>query len=157
MAVATKSVTGRRTLHFDTLDDILADVKRLDRGPVKSLGNWTPGQNLAHLALTMTRSLDGFSFQMAWPFRLLCKVMKPWFLRGAMPAGFQLSREGAADLDPPPTEWVDGLRELRAVIGRLKTEPQRAKSPAFGTMTREEWDRLHCRHAKLHLSFLTPM
>jgi hypothetical protein len=36
----------------------------------------------------------------------------------------------------------------------LKTEPQRHPSPFFGTLTNEEWDALHCRHAELHLSFI---
>ena len=29
MAVATKSVTGRRTLRFETLDDLMADIHEL--------------------------------------------------------------------------------------------------------------------------------
>src|SRR5262245_57975259 len=156
MPVATKSVSGRRTLHFDTLDDALADVNRLNEGPVKALGNWSPGENLTHLALTMNRSVDGFRFKLSWPIRLLCKVMKRRFLSGRMPAGFQLSKQGAADLDPSPTEWTEGVRQFRAAVERLKTEPQRAASPAFGVMTPEEWNQLHCRHAELHLSFLVP-
>jgi hypothetical protein len=156
MAIETKTVTGRRTLHFETLDDILAEVDRLDRGPVKSLGNWTPGENLSHIAQTMTCSIDGFHFKMPWMLRLFCKVMRGRLLSMQMPAGFKLSKKGAADLDPPPTEWGDGVRLLRTAVERLKREEQRAPSPAFGVMTREQWDRLHCRHAELHLSFVVP-
>jgi hypothetical protein len=156
MAIATKMVSGRRSLHFNSLDDILAEVDRLGRGPVKSLGNWSPGENLSHIAKTMTCSLDGFHFKMSWLLRLFCKLMKGRLLSMQMPAGFTLSRDGAADLDPSPTEWTEGARSLRVAVDRLKREDQRAPSPAFGVMTREEWDRLHCRHAELHLSFLVP-
>jgi hypothetical protein len=156
MAIETKAVTGRRKLRFEALDDILAEVDRLDGRPVNALGNWTPGQVLRHLEMTMTRSLDGFTFKMPWHLRLMCKVMKRPLLSMKMPAGFKLSSEGSRDLDPPATEWADGVRLLRTVVGRLKTENQRAKSPAFGAMTVGEWNKLHCRHAELHLGFLSP-
>jgi hypothetical protein len=156
MAIATKKVTNRRNLHLESLDDILTEVDRLGRGPVKSLGNWSPGENLSHIAKTMTCSLDGFHFKMPWLLRVFCKVMKGRLLSMQMPAGFKLSKEGAADLDPSPTDWAEGVRLLRTAIDRLKREDQRLPSPAFGVMTREEWDRLHCRHAELHLSFLVP-
>ena len=60
MAVDTKAVTGRRTLRFDTIDEMLADVERLNQGPVKALGNWSPGQVLKHQTIIMVGSLDGF-------------------------------------------------------------------------------------------------
>ena len=44
----------RRTLHFDSIDQIMADVDQLagaqKQGKLRSLGNWTAGQNLGHLA-----------------------------------------------------------------------------------------------------------
>src|SRR5689334_11827743 len=76
MAVATKSVTGRRQLHFDTLDDVLADVEQLNRGQIKNLGNWSPGQVLKHLTILMTGSLDGFHHRAPWFIRLVGKVVK---------------------------------------------------------------------------------
>jgi hypothetical protein len=54
MAVATKSVTGRRQLQFNTIDEILADVERLNQGQIKALGNWSSGQVLKHLTILMT-------------------------------------------------------------------------------------------------------
>ena len=44
MSVDTAKVEGRRTLHFHSLDDILADVERLNQGKVRPIGNWSPGQ-----------------------------------------------------------------------------------------------------------------
>src|SRR3954466_2706665 len=106
MSVATKSVTGRRTLHFNNLDEMLADVERLNRGRVKALGNWSPGQVLKHLTILMTASLDGFRHRAPWFIRLVGKGMKRRLLTKPMSAGFQLPAKAAAELGPPPTEWA---------------------------------------------------
>ncbi|HEY1375761.1 MAG TPA: DUF1569 domain-containing protein [Gemmataceae bacterium] len=156
MAVATKSVTGRRHLHFDTLDDILADVEQLNWGPIKNLGNWSPGQVLKHLTILMTGSLDGFHHRAPWFIRLVGKVVKKRFLTKPMSAGFQLPKAPAAEFVPGPIEWADALPQFREAVRRLKAEEKREPSPFLGPMTRQEWDQLHCRHAELHLSFLVP-
>ena len=156
MAIATKSVTDRRKFHFDSLDDMLAEVDRLNQGQVTALGNWSPGQVLRHVAMAMDNSIDGFGFKFPLPFRLIAKVMKNRLLSMSMPAGFKVPKKGEAGLIPPATDWAEGGRLIHDAVRRLKNETQRAKSPAFGSMTREDWDRMHCRHAELHLSFLTP-
>ncbi len=43
MPVNTKTIQGRRTLKFQTLNDILADLDGLEGKPLKVLGNWKPG------------------------------------------------------------------------------------------------------------------
>ncbi len=44
-----------------------------------------------------------------------------------------------------------------AAVDRLEQEPHRAVHPVFGPVKkREEWDRIHHKHASLHLSFLIP-
>jgi hypothetical protein len=156
MSIATSSVTGRRKLHFDSLDDILAEVDRLNGGRVQALGNWSPGQVLRHLAMAMDSSIDGFGFQFSLPFRLICKVMKNRFLSKPMPAGFKVPPKGEQGLIPPATDWAEGVRLIHDAVRRLETDPNRAKSPLFGSMSLADWDRMHCRHAELHLSFLTP-
>jgi Protein of unknown function (DUF1569) len=156
MAVATKSVTGRRTLHFDSIDDMLADVDRLDQGPVKAIGNWVPGQVLKHLTTVMVASLDGFHHTAPWFVRLIGKVVKKKYLTKPMSAGFDLPKDAAAEMIPGPVEWKDAVGPFRTAVRRLKTEEKRMPSPFLGVLTREEWDQLHCRHAELHLSFLVP-
>ena len=49
----TKAVTGRREVHYDTFDDALADAERLAAGDVRTLGNWSYGQILKHLAMAV--------------------------------------------------------------------------------------------------------
>jgi hypothetical protein len=155
MAVLTSKVTGRRQLHFDTLDDIATDIDRLNQGQVKALGNWSPGQVLRHLAMSMDSSIDGFGFQFPLPFRLLCKIMKNRFLSKSMPAGFKVPPKAGPALTPPATDWAEGVRLIHEAVRRMKADPHRAKSPLFGAMSNADWDRMHCRHAELHLSFLT--
>ena len=57
---------------------------------------------------------------------------------------------------PPPTSWDVALANFRRAMQRLQTETRRMPHPAFGPLTADEWERLHCRHSELHLSFLVP-
>ena len=59
MTVNTKKVVGRRELRFHSLDDVLADLVALEGKPLKTLGNWSVGQLLAHLAVPMNGAIDG--------------------------------------------------------------------------------------------------
>jgi hypothetical protein len=156
MTVDTAKVQGRRVLHFNSLEDILADVDRLNQTPLRALGNWSPGQILKHLSVTMIWCLDGAPMTAPWYIRLIGWFIKNRFLTKPMSAGFALPADTAKYLIPPDTSWEDGLQALRSAIQRLKTESQRFKSPFLGELTREQWDMLHCRHCELHLSFLVP-
>ena len=40
--------------------------------------------------------------------------------------------------------------------GNVQGESKRSRSPFLGELTNEEWTKLQCRHAELHLSFLVP-
>jgi hypothetical protein len=160
-AVDTAKVQGRRTLHFERLEDIRADVDRLAQAQeVKHLGNWSAGQVLKHVAMIMTCSLDGFRARPPWYFRLMFLFMRPFmkskFLRDPMPAGFKMPSFAAAEMNPPASTWNEGLAAIREALHRLQTEPQRAPSPFMGNLTSDQWTQLHCRHSELHLSFLVP-
>lgn len=156
MSINTAKVEGRRKLKFASFEELLADLNRLTSGPVKTLGNWSPGQIFRHLAIAYNGSIDGFPMTFPLPFRLMAKVFRKKLLTMAMPAGFKLPAAGAKAMVPPPTSTEEGAAELRAAVARLQREPQRAKHPMFGNLSREEWDRVHLTHASLHLSFLVP-
>lgn len=157
MAVDTKHVTGRRTLAFQTLDEVLADAERCVRENYQALGNWSAGQIFSHLARTMNGSIDGMKFSAPWYVRWIMPLFKKKFLQGPMPAGFQLPANAREALVPQESVAAEqGLAELRAAIQRLKTTESRAPSPVFGRLTREESDQLNRGHAAMHLSFLVP-
>jgi hypothetical protein len=156
MAVDTAAIATRRELHFNSIDDILADVEHLNQGKIKTLGNWSGGQILKHLAIVMNGSIDGLSMEVPWWLRLLAPWFKGRFLAKGMKPGIELKGSTAEALVPPATSWEEGLDLFRKATNRLKTESKRERSPIFGAMTKEDWDKLHCRHAELHLGFLVP-
>jgi hypothetical protein len=154
MAIDTRKVTARRQVHYNSLDEILADAERMSRDDVRALGNWSAGQIFSHLASGMRISLDGSSLVVPWYFRLMGRLMKKRILQGPMSPGFQLPAAAAREFVPGPKSTAEGLAELREVISRLQRDPQRVPSPFLGPLTREEWDQMHCTHAALHMSFL---
>jgi hypothetical protein len=156
MAVQTSKVQNRRRLHFDTIEDILHEVEKLNAGEIKTLGNWSGGQILKHLATLMDHSIDGSPMRLGWPMRMLGRMLKRRILSKGMTPGVQLKGQAADAMVPPPTTWEEGMAIIRKAARRIQAETKREPSPFFGSMTRDEWDRLHCRHAELHLSFLVP-
>jgi Protein of unknown function (DUF1569) len=156
MAVNTAKVEGRRKLDYASLDDVLADADRLSSGPVKTLGNWSAGQIFRHLANAYNGSIDGFTMTFPWYLSLMAKLFKNKLVNGPMPAGFNLPGEGAKAVLPGPTSTAEGLADLHAAVARLKREPHRAKHPMFGDLDKETWDKIHLKHANLHMSFLVP-
>ena len=151
MSISTKNVTERRRVRYSSLDELLAEAERLSEPDVQMLGNWTPGQIYEHLARTMNSSIDGFTRLLPAPARwLLTLLMKHRFLKKELPAGFRSTTE----FIPDATSVEDGLSALRNAIGRQKNESIRAPHPAFGNITREEWNDFHLRHAELHMGFL---
>lgn len=157
-AIKTAKVPGRRQLRFHSLSDIEAEVERLAAArEIRTLGNWSPGQILKHLTITMNDSIDGFPHQIPGIAQFLFRLfLKRRFLSKSMPAGFQLPRRAAA-LVPEPTSLEEGVRSFRQATQRLHTETKRAPNPVLGPLTPEEWEQLHCRHSELHLSFLLPV
>jgi hypothetical protein len=83
-AVADKAAPARRELHFNTIDDILADLDKLDRGPRTTTANWSGGQNFEHLARFVDCSLDGFPMNLPWFLRMFGRLFKKKFLKGPM-------------------------------------------------------------------------
>jgi hypothetical protein len=157
MAIDTGKVENRRRLHFDTIQDMADEVERLNRGKVKTLGNWSGGQILRHLTIVMDDSIDGAKARLAWPIQMVGRIFfKRRILTKGMTPGFQLKGQPATVLVPPATSWEEGLHMFRRAIQRQQTETKREPHPFLGPLSYEEWKQLHCRHAELHLSFLLP-
>jgi hypothetical protein len=158
-AIDTAKVTGRRELHFNSLDDILADVDRLAAAKeIRTLGNWSAGEIFKHVANVMNKSIDGFEFRPPWYIRFIVRTfMRSRFLTKPMTAGFKLPAGAQAELASPATTAEEGFQAIRQAIARLKTTETRVPSPVLGPLSRDEWTQLHCRHSELHLSFLIPV
>src|SRR5690242_8304428 len=116
MTVNTSKVQNRRRVHFETIDDIAADVERLNQGKIEALGNWSGGQILQHLTIVMNGSIDGVPMRFSWPLRLLGHLIKGRVLRKGMAPGYQLKGPSAAALVPPATSWEEGLEMFRRAV-----------------------------------------
>jgi hypothetical protein len=159
MAIDVRKVTDRRSVHFDSIDALLADAERLvqldTQGRVRPLGNMSLGQALGHLALWMHASIDGVPMAAPGWLKVGARLMKGQVLSRTLPAGYKLPPEAAGQLIPPASiTAAEGFNKLSAAAARLNREGKRAPSPMLGTLTPDEWDRLHLRHAELHLSFM---
>ena len=155
-SVETAKVAGRRELHFDDLDAVLADAENLARRGYQRLGNWSLGQICMHLALAMKAGIDGAEARAPWPIRWLASRFFKDKTLAKMKAGFQLPKKSAVYMVPRATADQEGLAELRRVIERWRKETRRHPHAFFGKLTPLEWDRLSLSHAELHLSFLVP-
>lgn len=159
-AVNTKAVKDRRPLAFASFDEVRADVRLLldadARGSLRRLGNWTLGQNLHHLAAWIGFAYDGVPIKPPWLIRLLGPLLKNRFLSRPLPAGFRLGGVPAGTLATEDTPAPLAAQQLFAAIDRLEREAPTRPNPVLGTLTHDQWKRLHLNHAALHLSFLHP-
>lgn len=160
-SVNTKTVTGRRKLHFVTIDDCISDVQTImaaDReGRLTALGNWSPGQILSHVAAWIEYGYEGYPVKpLPWPIRLILRKLKlPKMLSKGMEPGVTIpgAAGGTTGADDVPVSEA-GPR-LIAALRRLATdEPAKYPSPAFGELPNEDRRRLMLRHAEMHMSFL---
>lgn len=155
--VNTANVPGRRTLSFATLDEFLRDAETLAEGGYRTLGNWSYGQILGHLASAMNNSIDGFEFQASWFLRtFIAPLLKNSALTKPLKPGLKLPKAAEPYLPDPSLTVEDSLAECQRAVERLATETPTAKHPFFGAMASEEWMALHLRHAELHMSFVVP-
>lgn len=156
MPVDTKRVQGRRKLHFQSLDEVVADAEMLVASPhTKMLGNWPLGQILTHQALAINGSIDGVLAKAPLLFRMLGPFIKRRIFKHGMSAGFQLPKQVEASFFPVASPQ-EGLEKLQAAVARLRTERMTSRHPVMGKITHDEWLKLHLRHAELHLSFADP-
>ncbi|MEX0676431.1 MAG: DUF1569 domain-containing protein [Pirellulales bacterium] len=154
MSVDTKSVAGRRELHFESYRELLDDVRSLAARPRRQLGNWTLGQICQHLAGAIDMAVDGPSFKPPFFLRLIGPLLKKRFLK-RFPPGYKVP-PGAGSLIPGTDEDAVGVAALEKAVARLEATPERKPHVLFGRLSREEWDQFEFRHAEMHLSFIVP-
>lgn len=160
-AVDTRKVATRRQVRFATLDDVAQDVDNIvtayHQDNLTTLGNWTPGQTLAHLAAWIEYGYVGYPLRSPpWFVRIILRRMLRRYLDRGMPSGVRIPGQpsGTVGQDEMPVD--DAAARLKTALRRLKNnEACTYDSPAFGPMTHTDRIRLNLRHAELHLSFLS--
>jgi hypothetical protein len=156
MAVNTAKVSGRRQLHFADFSQLLAEAERVSQTPSRTLGNWSVGQILDHLADAANAPFDGFGdFKAPWVVRyLVVPLIKNRILTKPMSSGFQLPKKATALLPQPGTAPQVAFDRLQKALARFSTEHPEYPHPLLGMLASQEWVALTLRHAEMHLSFI---
>ena len=150
----------RRELQFNSLDDAVADVERLAKGPVRTTGNHSFGQIIEHLARTHDMATGKVQVP-APPFlmKLMLTLFKSRILSDKpLAPGVKLPKQSEAFF------WPDQEFDVHEASARLKVSVENYKSngplenhPIFGNVTRAQNESLNCRHCAMHLSFVHPV
>lgn len=157
MSIDTKTTSGRRQVRYQSMDELLADAEHMAAGNSRTVGNWTLGQILHHIAIAINMGTEQAPMMFPAPVRFLARLlMKKRVTEGSLKAGFQVPKRFASRILPPPTSVPEGLDALRSAIARWKAIPARCIHPIFGPLTPTEWEKLELRHAELHMSFVVP-
>jgi hypothetical protein len=145
---------NRRSLKFDRLDQIMPEVRRLERGCV-TVGRWSFAGICHHLAGTFNGSIDGFDLSRHRIKRILLRrLLWRLTLRYGIPENYTVNPHLTPPEDVNPTVAVAALEQAiqryDAYSGPLQAHP------LFGRLDRAEWDRMHLIHTAHHLSFAIP-
>lgn len=156
----TKS-SDRRSLRFNSTDDVLAEMDRIvaaeKAGTLRQTGKWTAGQAFGHIAAWMNYAYDGYPFKMPWFIRLILRTRVRKYLRDGLPTGVRIPKVKGGTYATQTLSTKEGAAQLRRALTRLASdEPATHDSPAFGKASNEDRIALNLRHAELHLGFLLP-
>lgn len=147
---------GRRSLRFNSTDEIIADVERLRRG-CKTVGEWSPAHIYGHLASVIEMILKAPAPAPGSPppaTRMSPEQRDEVFASGLIPEGLPQPESLAAY--QPGTEAEEADR-LRAALVAFEASPGPvAHHRYFGPLSPEQWKRLNCIHCAHHLSFAVP-
>ena len=144
----------RRTLRYESFDDVMPDVERLLQGH-STVGRWTLAQICSHLALVLRRHIDLPAATVFDPADRAPEERKTQVMAmGVLPDGIQ------APLAVAPGDALDDREEaenLRAALAYYLASPGPvATHRILGPLTKEEWDRFELIHLAHHLSFAVP-
>ena len=149
----------RRELHFNSLNEVQAEVERLAAGEVRTVGNHSFSEIINHLAISQDVSAGRTQ---APPPPFLMRLMRPLMRRMVINSkplkpGIKLPAAGESFF------WPQSDLDVPAAVRKFKDSTQNylnsgpiENHPFFGKLSREESDSLNCRHAALHLSFVHP-
>ncbi|TWT39711.1 DUF1569 domain-containing protein [Blastopirellula retiformator] len=151
--------TKRRILLFANFEEVIVDCHHLADVGYHKLGQWNLGQICQHLAAFMDQSIDGFKDRMPFWLPVVRPVLRMIYLPTILKGGAVSVKAKAPPSILPSTSADDEIRlaELERAIARVMQEDvQFVESPVMGSLSQEEWRKVHMWHCQHHLSFLIP-
>ncbi len=150
-----------RKLRLESIGACRQEIERIleagQANELQAIGNWTPGQIMAHIAAWIEYGYEGYPvkkppFFIQWLLRFKLKQI----LRSGMSPGVKIPgvKGGTTGMDEMETRAA-GERLLQALERLEAGEAAKYDSPAFGPMSHEARIQLNLRHAELHLAFLS--
>jgi len=152
--------TLARTLHFEALDDLLAEAKRIAARPdAPTRGNWSPAQNIWHVARYIQASVEGYPFTSPLWMRLLGPLLKRRMISKPMATGFNAPANVKRHMEPTGNAAGEVTMDTAIALMQAQVDAAKAKgfipaNPVFGKMTKDQWVALHCRHAEMHFGLI---
>ncbi|MFN0054445.1 MAG: DUF1569 domain-containing protein [Planctomycetales bacterium] len=146
----------RRELSYGSVEEVLADVDRLEAGCNRS-GNWDLPQTCSHLAFFVEGALEGGAFSVPWLLRKLFgrPILRRILSQGRMKTGVPAPKESVPTTGEGIAADPTAVDRLRRALKRMwDHQGEFHDSPFFGHLTPEEWRRLTLIHCAHHLSFL---
>ncbi len=134
----------RRTIQFDSLDEVLADVENLQRLGYEKVGNWTLGQMCNHLA-------GSVNLTMSKPIQLIPRFLQRIAIQTFLSLAFLGKFGNAIGLRLPTS--LPQKQPMDDTVGaqRLKESFDKLRQPNTSQLL--DFHLWHCVH---HLSFLIP-
>jgi hypothetical protein len=151
------AASGRRSLDFQTADEVIAEIQRLSSAGYARMKNWNLTQVCEHLTATMSGGMDGFGFRLPWILR--ATIIKWIFSRmlktRKMPSGPTMDRlkpksDGLGENDTVIDACIETIERANAYQGPME------EYPFLNELKVEDWQQFMWMHASHHLGFLIP-
>ena len=148
--------TLARELHLTTLDDILAEAKRIAAQPeTTSRGSWTPAQNIWHVGRFIKAGVEGYPAKVPLPLKILGPLFKKRFTTKGFSPGIKLPSQAADHMVAPADTTIEQAMDMfETAVQGAKDKGFLPKNPMMGKMTQQQWIDLHCRHAEMHFGLI---
>ena len=148
--------TIARELKFSTLDDILAEAKRIAAQPeAASRGTWTAAQNVWHVGRFIKAGVEGYPAKVPFILKLLGPLFKKQFTTKGFSPGIKLPSQAADHMVAPvDTTTAQAMDMIESAVQGAKDKGFLPKNPMMGRMTQQQWIDLHCRHAEMHFGLI---
>src|SRR5258708_7705577 len=130
---------GRRVLSFTTLDEIMSDVDQLRAGH-RTVGQWTLGQILYHLAVSFPLTTRGVTKSSSRPISEALRrqfFRSGRFLDGAEAPHPLLLPPADCDVDEQAEALKHGIARLVSATGPFPDHP------FLGPLDKAEWEWFH--------------